>query len=333
MYRKPLIISLVLVLVSTLIGCGGSKSKFHSVGLGKYEQAVIQGTPTTQTGSSNFISQGMTTTELALHINKMFNNTAEPGNLVRETRILDDYITDINLKINSQNQSVNPSVQVLPNGSGTVTLPFFGDTVPIDYLVELFIGSEGQCEYAGYKMSLAEQTVVVFNVGPVFEDGTRDYVLFYGKKSGANVVDIWSATLGVDADTGDFVKAWAFKNHIEGTEKFTVTHDSAYYTSSVAGVPKEYFLFRMRENAGALGLLGIVGLYGYDHGANTLLGSKDLPNLGDPVLTTDLTKPVELSDPVWAEMTGFVSTITNPDGTPAPTSIATFNNSFLSDPF
>ena len=76
MYRKLLIISLVLVLVCTLIGCGGSKSKFHSVGLAKYEQAVIQGTPTTQTGASNFLPQALTTDELALHINKMFNNTA-----------------------------------------------------------------------------------------------------------------------------------------------------------------------------------------------------------------------------------------------------------------
>jgi len=95
-----------------------------------------------------------------------------------------------------------------------------------------------------------------------------------------------------------------------------------------AGISKGYFILRGRQTTTAESPYGQANLYNYEkqNGAEQELELTD----EDRALTkSDFTKPETITDAQWERIITFVSTITDPDDTPAPASTDTFNGSFL----
>jgi hypothetical protein len=180
--------------------------------------------------------------------------------------------------------------------------------------------------------------VVLFHVGPVYtweSQSTRDYTLFYGVKNG-DVIDIYSAVIGADPDTGVKIKGWAFKIHIEGQTWFEVRHNSNVYTFSSAGAPDADFILRCRESPIVFSGGDYVVLYNYADGLYDVEDEFAPASYGDPLNESDLTKPAAVSNETWTRIITFGSTIYNPDdivAPPCPADITSFNNTFLSGAF
>ncbi len=305
-----------------LTACGSESSK-DGLGMDKYADSVIAGTPTSLTSSKEIDA-----TTVRVSMNKIFNNESEPGNLVGESKKLDKLIGELNNHVTVDNEADGGGFKVIANPDGTLTLPFFGDTVAIDYLVKMIDDSTGS-KYAGYKMDDTSQTVVLFHTGPA--NTARDVVLFYGKKTGTTV-DIYQALIGVDASDNK-TKAWAFKIHIEG-DTFTITHNSDAYTHSGTGNSKGNFILREWETGTAAGTLGFAVLYNYGSGAFTEDDTFSLSTPGAAMGDTDLTRPSTITAEYWTAMITFVNAIGNPDTVGiCPESLTGFTNDFIKSKF
>jgi hypothetical protein len=301
----------------------------ESLGLDKYQEDVIQGTPT-NLGSSQ---KGVDMVAIRNALNGLFNDQNVAGNLVRESGALDGMIDEINRHVRADNTAEMGS-KVVSNRGGTLVLPFFGDAVQVDYLVRLGSDSaEKGSKYAGYKIGADQQTVVLFHTGPS-NGSDRDLTLYYGRKSGGTV-DVWQALLGLDG-RGVRLKGWAFKIHLEGQEYFTVVSNSDVYTHSAAGQPKGIFLIRVREMAAAGngGMSGYLAGYDYQGGAYTVFDELGLADAGRALDASDLERPAAVTADRWSAMIDFVSTIGDPDADGiCPLSVDTFNNGFIKSKF
>jgi hypothetical protein len=171
---------LVILSLFVITSCGSDKDKSSKdeLGLDTYEDTVVAGTPTSLTSSKSIDAS-----TVRVSLNKIFNNEIEPGNLVGESKKLDELIEELNSHVTDENEADGGGFEVIENTDSTLTLPFFGDNVEIDYLVKMIDDSTGS-KYAGYKMDDTSQTVVLFHTGPAGEE--RDVCLFYGKKNRDN---------------------------------------------------------------------------------------------------------------------------------------------------
>ena len=175
-----------------LAGCDSGGSSPNPLGLEKHLSTVISGTPTTGPGVSAS-STALDEWGTRVLMDKVFNLIEESGNLLGEVQNLDALIDEINNAVSSDNES--NTFEVIPNPSGSLTLPFFDEPVPIDYLVKFGEFTTGS-KYAGYKIDGSVQRVVLFSDTVLTEDG--DHTVHYGKKEGT-LVDIWSASMGTDS--------------------------------------------------------------------------------------------------------------------------------------
>ena len=338
----------MIVIMAMLIvqGCGddttGPGRSHNALGLEKYQAAVLDGMPIDRTAA-----KGLDSESLRVLVDKVLNLEHEPGNLVRESGFLDALIDEINLRVSadhepSEGSSMTPVV-VVPNPEQTLTLPFFGDEIAIDYLVQLHDSAEHGSKYAGYRMDEASQTVVLFHTPGNGTD--RDHVLYYGKKAGGTV-EIWQALLGLDEE-GEWFKAWAFKVRILGDEgRFEFVQgglgyfeDSLYgFTQCAAGLSRDHFVFRARENSAAQGNLDMANLYDYADGQYDVVDHIQLGEFGSnggPIASNDLTRPESLDVVDWQAIIDFVSVIGDPDDNASvvPLSLETFHNGFIRSKF
>lgn len=340
----------MIVIMAMLIvqGCGndttGPGRPHHALGLEKYQAAVLDGMPIDRAAA-----KGLDAESLRVLVDKVLNLEHEPGNLVRESGFLDALIDEINLRVTADNEpnedSDLPSVVVVPNPDQTLTLPFFGDQIAIDYLVRLDDSAQHGSKYAGYSMDESSQTVVLFQTPGTGTGTPSDHVLYYGKKAGGTV-EIWQALIGVDAQ-GEWYKAWAFKVRILGDEgRFEFAQgglgyfeDSLYgFTQCAAGLSRDHFVFRARENSAAQGNLDVANLYDYADGQYDVVDHIQLGgygNNGGPIASTDLTRPESLDVADWQAIIDFVSVIGDPDDNASvvPMSLETFHNGFIRSKF
>lgn len=332
-------------LVIVVAGCSDStRPQRPGLGLEKYQDEVVQGMPVSISSAKHLDSES-----LRVFINKVFNDPHEPGNLVAEAGHFDALIDEINTGVTvdhePQDDSHATNFVVIANPDQTLTLPFFGESVAIDYLVKMQEGAHGS-QYAGYKMGSDSQTVVVFRT-PAAGAEHRDHTLFYGKKENGEV-HIWQALIGVDA-SGDWHKAWAYKIRIVGGEgKFDFAQggsgffDGAIYsmTMSSAGFAQDHFLFRARESTFASGNLDQANLYDYAGGDfdvvdNVALGEAGSERNGGALLPGDLTRPESIAVADWEAMLSFVSVIGDPEDQQSivPVSLEEFNDGFIRSKF
>ncbi len=322
-------------------GCSdSSRPQRPGLGLEKYQQDVVQGMPVSLSAA-----KGLDSASLRVYINKIFNDPSEPGNLVAEAGHLDAMIDVINIGVTADHEpnpeSMQTAFEVIPNPDQTLALPFFGESVAIDYLVKMHDSADG-AQYAGYKMDADAQTIVVFST-PAPGAGPRDHTLFCGKKENGEV-HIWQAIIGVDAG-GDWYKAWAYKIRIAGDEgKFEFAQggsglfDGEIYSGTMtsAGFARDHFVFRARESSFAHGNLDQANLYDYAGGDFVVVDDVALGEAGDErnggvLLPGDLPRPESISVADWEAMLAFASIIGDPDDQPGivPMSLAEFNDSFI----
>lgn len=336
--------SIVIMAMLIVQGCGsdstGPGQGYNGVGLDKYQAAVLEGMPIDRTAAKQVDEE-----TLRGMMDKVLNLEYEPGNLVRESGLLDMMIDEINLRVSADHEASEDSdtTSVVPNPGQTLVLPFFGDEVTIDYLVQLYDSEHNGSQYAGYQMDDASQTIVFFHTPGV--EGYQDHVLYYGKKTGGTI-EIWQALVGLD-EHGEWQKAWAFKVRILGDEgRFEFVQGELGYfdgslsgmTKCAAGLSRDHFVFRARECSYFQGNLDMANLYDYADGAYDVVGSLPLGesgNNGGPIASNDLTRPEGLALADWDAIIEFVSVIGDPDvrESTAPVSLEGFNNGFIRSKF
>jgi len=346
MSRFTLAAWIMIMAMLTVQGCGSDTTdpgrNHDSLGLEKYQAAVLEGMPVDRTAAKRLDEES-----LRVQMDKVLNLEHEPGNLVRESGFLDALIDEINARVSVDHEPAEDpdatSVLVVPNPDQTLVLPFFGDEIAIDHLVQLVDSEQHGSKYAGYRMDEASQTVVLFHTPG--SEGYQDHVLYYGKKAGGTV-EIWQALIGLD-EHGEWQNAWAFKVRILGDEgRFEFVKgelgdlDGSLYglAQCAAGLSRAHFLFRARECSFAQGNLDMANLYDYANGVYDVVGSVPLGEQGEdggPIASSDLVRPEALGLADWEAIIEFVSVIGDPDDRASivPLSIEAFNDGFIRSKF
>ena len=352
--KKSLCIFCISVLFFSIISCNTgltgdnnnqnqtTNSTIGKLGLKGFEADVINGVPTSmkmkmkmktipidgRVGTNAPNSWG-----LGNEIAKLLVDPSEAGNIVREVQTLDSYISNLNEMVNCSNQSVNSSITVSPILGGTVTLPFFNQTVKMDYKVAINNGNWGWVYY-GYKNAANYQAITVFNSYTM--NNVKEYCIFYGVRSN-NVVIIKSAVMGIKTNDGSLEKGWSFSITLY-TNSFEVDQRSQYMCHRLVGDPRGYFLFRGIETTNAAGILDLSQKW-FFNGANFTADTNIYKaymegSEGGTVTTNDMTnKPATIAAGRWFEMVSYLGGIGDPDARdaniPSPISTNSFNESYL----
>ena len=317
---------LVFTILAFFIACNAA---FTPINLTEYAQLLVDAVPTTLTDART-ISDGM------LGPNGLINNilidTAASGNIIGETNYLDSIIAEITNSVSFDNTLANvDSGQIMPVSGGSLTLPFFNFAINADYAVSLGDGGKK----SAYKIENTKQTIVEFHNGT--PGVLSDYALTYGVKEeigGVMYVDLWNALIGINAD-GSFNKSWAFDIHTEGLDWFELNHNSAIFTSTLAGQTIGYFLIRGREYDAASADIERIELWHFDGTTyvHTSDGSdilNDITQAGADMLETDIAKPADLDAALWTKMVTHINTNGDPDSAGiAPITLTDFNDSFF----
>ncbi len=315
-----------------------------SINLTPYLEDLVKAIPTTYTFtvSAKSLSDASLGSGADSTLSNVLIDTSKPPNIIGQTEYLDTIIEEVSASVGEDNTANSSDATVLPVSGGSVTFPFFGDAIAMDYAVSMFSGSK--C--TAYKIEANKQSVVQFHTGDS-AGGIQENVLTYGVKTwntdGTLDIDIWNALLAVN-DDGTFNKSWTFKISTEGVSWFELNMVTKDYSSSIAGDPNGYFLIRGLESTAYAGDIGRIALWHFDgttytHTSigNDIAIAKDDGAGGAPYAVDYVMQETDITNPgvdaaVWTRMVAFINTIPDPDAAGVAPEVgdwAIFNNDFL----
>lgn len=184
---------------------------------------------------------------------------------------LDAIIADINASVTEDNESADAGVIVTPTTS--VTLPFFGDTVTVEYEVDLGGGKKG-----AYLISDTEETVVIYNEyeilweSPDPDINVTDHYIFYAHRAGAGTISIRFALYSTAVSDGSYAKDWAAEIDVDNTAE---TFAARSVWGSIESSDDEFIVGSLAVAGSQTGVFGyryldVASLYEYRYLVNAV---------------------------------------------------------------
>ncbi|MEW5815679.1 MAG: hypothetical protein AB1798_09840 [Spirochaetota bacterium] len=257
-------IAVALTMIAILVSITSCAKLAGPLNLEKYLTVIQQSTPLIAA------TQGITTRaweeDKTHYVNAVFRTDADAVVSIN-TGItqMDALIDELNTVVTADNKNASSGEALA--AAGTISLPVFGDSITLDYKLNL-----SENKYAAYRMAVndageAIETVVLYNqytiVWPVgSSNNVNDHYIFYGTRNKTTgQITVKFALYANNVTDSSFAKHWMCEIQIPGSQaaaekKFQVRsawggveNFAFFYSVSVAGDKNSQFVAKVQGTA------------------------------------------------------------------------------------